>query len=370
MIKRTKCCICNNKLKNIYCLQNMPIKLFCSKEPNITMSNLSFSQCLECKTIQLDNLIPPNELYSESHNYTSVGKVWNNYFNLFCEKINPIITNKNVLEIGDPSGKIANTINSYNKWYIIEPNKNKKINFKENIEFIEGFFDENFSTNKKIDIIVHSHLFEHIYEPNVFLNKCYDILIENGEMFFGIPNIEYIAEKELCPFLGIFFEHTVFLNKSNVCYLLEKNGFEIIEIIDYLTHSILFHVKKTKNIKNQRLIIKDYYNSFLNTLNNYQSFINQCNEIILHNNKKVFLFGASYNTQFLLALGLNRKNISGILDNCEDKHYKYLYGYDLQIFNPQIIQNQECIIILKNGYYVNEIKEQILTLNKNTIVLC
>jgi SAM-dependent methyltransferase len=368
MIKRNICCICNKYLKNIYCLENMPIKLSCLDKPNNTSGNLSFSQCVTCKTIQLDSLISLNELYSESHNYTSVGKVWDGYFNLFCEKINSIVVDKNILEIGDPSGKIANRINSYNKWYIIEPNKNKTINFKSNIEFIEGFFDEKFSTDKQIDMIVHSHLFEHIYEPNIFLYKCYDILKENGQMFFGIPNIEYIADKELSPFLGIFFEHTFFLNKSNIKYLLEINGFEIIEIIDYQKHSILYHVKKS-NIQKQDLVIKDYYHSFFNTLNNYKIFINKCNEAILCSDKPVYLFGASYNTQFLLALGLNRNRISGIIDNCKEKEYKYLYGFDLQIFSTQIIKNQECIIILKNGYYVNEITEQILSINKNTFLL-
>jgi len=53
-------------------------------------------------------------------------------------------------------------------------------------------------------VIVHSHLFEHIYEPNLFLTKCYNLLDSDGEMFFGVPNIQNIADEQLCPFLGIF----------------------------------------------------------------------------------------------------------------------------------------------------------------------
>ena len=370
MIKRSKCTICNSNLTNLYSLQNMPIKLSCVENPELNTESISFAQCIFCNTIQLDNLIPLNILYSQSHNYTSVGKVWDGYFNLFCELFTPIVSNKIILEIGDPSGKIANRINGFDKWYIIEPNKNLNINFKENIEFIEEFFDNNFKTDKQIDIIVHSHLFEHIYEPNQFLIKCYELLTPNGEMFFGVPNMEYIGTNALCPFLGIFFEHTIFLNKQNITYLLASNGFDIINIYDYLSHSTLYHAKKiNKNNKINLLPFNNFQNLFTKTLDNYINFINKTNNVIIDSNLPVYIFGASYNSQIILALGLNQENIYGIVDNCVDKHNKYLYGYNLKIFSPYILKDTNSIVILKNGYYIEEIKSQILDINSNTIIL-
>uniref|UniRef100_A0A6C0K3F0 C-methyltransferase domain-containing protein n=1 Tax=viral metagenome TaxID=1070528 RepID=A0A6C0K3F0_9ZZZZ len=348
----------------------MPIKLSCTTNPNINdKSGLSFAQCSYCYTIQLDEMIPLSILYSESHNYTSVGKVWENYFNLFCMSIQDIVNNKNVLEIGDPSAKIATKLNNYNKWYIIEPNKNNNIILKNNIEFIEGFFDNNFHTDKKIDVIIHSHLFEHTYDPNNFLKKCNDVLVDNGEMFFGVPNMEYIATQEISPFLGVFFEHTIFLNKDNIRHLLRANGFDIIDIIDYENHSILFHARKNTTSLYGETIIHNFYDSFFITLNKYNEFVNTCNEIIKGADKKVYLFGASYNTQFLLALGLHEEKIDGILDNSTDKQNKYLYGYDLKIYSPEIIMNNDSIVILKNGYYCDEIKKQLLCINPNTIII-
>jgi hypothetical protein len=108
---------------------------------------------------------------------------------------------------------------------------------------------------------------------------------------------------------------------------------------------------------------------FFKTLNDYHFFINSCNEIIKSAENNVYVFGASYNTQFLLTLGLNLNKIKGILDNCKEKQNKYLYGYNLQIFSPEVIKNKECIIILKNGYYCEEIKIQLLSINPNTIIL-
>jgi len=82
------------------------------------------------------------------------------------------------------------------------------------------------------------------------------------------------------------------------------------------------------------------------------------------------VFGASYNTQMLFVLGLDLKNIKGILDNCKEKYNKYFYGYDLKIFEPlSILTKKDCIIIIKNGNYVDEIKTQILSINKNTEII-
>jgi 2-polyprenyl-3-methyl-5-hydroxy-6-metoxy-1,4-benzoquinol methylase len=372
-IFRNKCAICNNDLNFIYSLDDVPINLSCVDLDNIiyNFDKLSFSNCVECNTIQLNKLIPLNILYQNSHNTTSVGKTWENYFNLFKEKLQNVISNKIILEIGCPSGKIATKCNNYNKWYIVEPNKNNEISFNDKIIFIEKFFDNNFKLDEKVDIIVHSHLFEHIYSPNDFLKNCNELLNDGGEMIFGVPNMQYMVDNTL--FLGIFFEHTIFLNKENITYLLNNNGFEIIEIIDYENHSTIYHTKKNNAIKKELLInfkINNYYDNFFNLISEYNLFIEKCNIIINDNlNKDIYIFGASYNTQTLLFFGLN-KNIKGILDNCKEKQNKYFYGTKLKIYSPEILSsNDNAIVILKNGYYTNEIFLQIKKINYNIIVV-
>ncbi len=369
MERRNSCAICYSKLNNFFNV-NMPTKLCCTQNPICDMSSLSFAQCEVCNTIQLDHLVPLPILYSDSHNYNSVGQVWDKYFFRFVSLIENIIIDKNILEIGDPSGKIANRCENYKKWYIIEPNKNHKVNFNSKIEFIEKFFDDTFHTNHTIDVIIHSHLLEHIYDPNIFLKKCYNVLTDGGEMFFGVPNMEHICQNEIAPCLGIFFEHTIFLNVENISWLLNTHGFQITNCLHYESHSILFHVKKVSHFSILPISISNYNQLFFTTLHKYKTIVRDCNDYIEKNrNKSVYIFGASYNTQFLLSLGLNVDKIDGILDNCKDKHHCFLYGYNLQIFSPEIVKNRDCIIILKNGYYSNEIQSQLLSINNNIHIL-
>lgn len=376
-IARTECAICNNIIEKIFDLEHVPITLSCSASlENYNYAKLSFSKCKICNTIQLNKLIPLNILYEKSHNFTSVGKIWSEYFKCLVDKLQTNITDKNILEIGCPSGKLAMNNNNYNKWYIVDFNKNDSIKFNDKIHFIQGCFDKNFEINERIDVITHSHLFEHIYEPNDFLKKCYELLVDDGEMIFGIPNMKYLADNDLCLFLGIFFEHTIFMNKENVIYLLKKHGFEIVEIIDYLNHSTIYHVKKTKQLNtllniahSDELHITDYFQKFMSGINKYKLFIDDCNLIICNTNKPVYIFAASYNTQILLSMGIEIKYLKGILDNAKDKQNTYLYGFELLVYNPDVIINNDSIVILKNSFYGDEIKEQLLTLNPRTQIL-
>jgi SAM-dependent methyltransferase len=371
VINRNKCAICNkSNLENIFKIENIPVNLSCVEtNKKYKYSTLSFSICKNCNTIQLDKLIQLKILYGLSHNFTSVGKIWENYFKLLISNIQLLIRDKVILEIGDPSGKIATNCNYYKKWYIVEPNKNNTIEFNDKIIFIESFFDNNFALKDNVDIIIHSHLFEHIYEPNKFLKKCYEILNKNGEMIFGVPNMEFLANKSLCLFLGVFFEHTIFLNKENIIYLLEKNGFGIINILNYENHSLIFHAKKNKVNSIINIKINNYYEMFFTIIDEYKLFIKNCNTFIDNNSSKTFfLFGASYNSQFLLTLGLNGNKLKGILDNSKEKQNKYLYGTDLKIYSPDVLI-KDCVVILKNGYYVKEIYEQIKKIDEDIVII-
>jgi len=72
----------------------------------------------------------------------------------------------------------------------------------------------------------------------------------------------------------------------------------------------------------------------------------------------------------LLSLGINSNKIKGILDNSIEKQNKYFYGYDIFIYSPEILKNDnECFIILKNGCYTNEIIEQILNISVNIKII-
>lgn len=384
ILKRINCVICKNLLSNILRLNSIPYKLVCSDEPILNDNyDLSISKCSVCNTFQLDELIPLEILYSGSHNIESVGDLWKNYFINYTDKIKNIINNKTVLEVGCPSGKILKNINNFNKYILVDPNINHHIlnfnienyNFenKKNIILINKFFDNNFKFNEKIDIIINSHFFEHLYEPIIFLNKCFEILNDNGELFIGVPNMETIKNEYRGLFFGLSFEHTYFINEKNMKYLMESNGFEIINIFYYTNHSVFYHCKKINDFNNNLLVnninLDLDLESFYDNIDNYKKLIIHSNNLIENTDKKVYIFSASYTTQFILSLGLNINKIYGIIDNSKEKQNKYLFGFPLKIYSPDVLKDNDCIVILKNLFYSEEIKKQIISINPNTLII-
>lgn len=370
-MERKTCFVCNrSSVVHIYNLSNMPVKLICTPEPTGELNTLHFIQCQTCMTIQLGKLIPPEVLYSDSHNTISVGNVWKKYFECFRYILEPIVYQKTVLEIGDPSAKLATIVPSYTNWTIIEPNKNPNIILPPNVYFIQSFFDTTIE-HTLVDVIVHSHVFEHIYDCESFLKTCYRLLKPNGKMVFGIPNMEYIAEKELAPCLGIFFEHTVFLSRASVTYLLETSGFRIDEIHLYDDHSFIFETTKTQPQFYPIPVFPDMYTQFLSSIQTYSQYIAECNIYIQsHPNKTYYIFGVSYNTQYLLTIQGGIQHIIGILDNSTDKQWKNMYGTKYIVFPPERIANEtEPVVFLKNGFYTYEILCQLKHLNANCIVM-
>lgn len=195
-------------------------------------------------------------------------------------------------------------------------------------------------------------------------------------MFFAIPNMEYIRHKELSPFYGLFFEHTIFYNTDNVSWLLQQMGFNILNISLFENHSLLFHVKCAADNENLYLgvpppqIVSDP--PFSNSVTSCFSYIDHVHNILstLESDIPIYIFGACYNTQVLMAMGLNAESITGVLDNSREKQGKYLFGMNQQVYDPNILRDHpKCAVILKNGYYYDEVKEQLLQIQPNTIIL-
>ena len=84
--------------------------------------------------------------------------------------------------------------------------------------------------------------------------------------------------------------------------------------------------------------------------------------------KQIYVFGANSSTQLLLKKLKHKQNIICILDNATIKENKFLYGFDYVVKKPEILQSinnpEESYILIFTGTYMDEIKEQLLQINK------
>jgi len=366
---RNNCVLCTGEVSTLFAF-DMPV--FMGVNKNSTRgdtSTMSFKVCNACGEVQIGELLDLAVLYQSNHNIGVVGTTWKQHYVELAEFIAEAVQDKIVLEISDPSAKIAKLSKNFKHWYIVEPNPEK--NEVKNVEFINGFFDEDFNKIEDVDVIVHSHLLEHIHDPNSFFQKCSKLLKENGMMIISVPDMEYLLHREYSPNNILHFEHTYYLNYQVLELLASSNEFEIIESKRYSNHSIFYKLKKNSNTTKAPLRL-DVADSFKLCYRRHTDAIENITKTVQeYSNHNVYLFGAHVSSQFYLYNGLNRISIKSIIDNDTNKQEHTLYGTTLKVESPNtIVGDEKCIVICSHiGIYYEEVVKQLLQLNKNIIIL-
>lgn len=360
----------NGEVEELSSIKKFPVFIGATDDPIETdiFIDLTFDICKSTGMIQLRNLVDPSIVYSKFHS-EAIGEVWEKHHILLAQLISKYSTNKNIFEIGGSDSRLAlKCINNVESWTIMEPNLKTKI-YNPKLKYIEDFFD--YSSYAKYNqnnynMIVHSHVLEHSFHPASMMS-CITGFLKNGDYhIFSIPNLyAYLKNKFVNT---INFEHTIFLTEDYVDSILSGYGFEIIEKKYYEEHSIMYVTKKTEETKWIGPVEKydEYKEMYLEFINYYKNFVKDLNIKLQTTTKNVYLFGGHVFSQYLIALGLDISKIICILDNSELKRNKRLYGTSLTIKSPSdIVLDENSLIILKVGQYKNEIKSQLLNINKN-----
>jgi hypothetical protein len=366
---RNSCVLCKGNINNIFKF-NMPVYMGISEDNTENyIEKMKFGRCSTCGEVQLQSLIDIKILYQRNHNNGVIGEIWTNHYKEFAKFIKNDIKNKLILEISDPSAKIAKLSSGFKYWKIIEPNP-EEIQI-ENVKFQKEFFNEN-TIKENIDVLVHSHLLEHMYEPIEFMKLCNTHLRKDGLMIFSIPNLEYILESGYSPNNVLHFEHTYYINEKVIKHLAESSGFLIINKFHYGNHSIFYKMKKVSSVfdKVPKIELTNLSQKFKKCLSIHIKSIENINKE-LNKFDNVYIFGSHVSTQFYLSKGIDENKLKGTLDNSPNKIGKLLYGSNLRTYNPMIIQslNNCAIICSHSGIYYDEIVKQLKEINNNITIL-
>lgn len=389
------CVICYHpNLTTIYKLDDFPISMATVpvdySEP-YEVESLDYCTCNACGQLQIRNKIPLYKLYALNHNTEIVGRTWQEHFEAFAKFLKLNNVHKNVLEIGDPSAKIAQIYcKQVRNWDIIEPNPARR-NFN-NVHFIKGFFSNRSPDleGRVYDTVVHSHVLEHAYDLVSFLNDCKFFLRRpNGKVVFSVPNMDAILEDSIFPVNTVNFEHTTFLGIDLIRYIVIAAGLEIDKIQEFGRHSYFVSCRfsTTRNYeappieKNQAILRK--FND------NNERCIRYITDVVVPrvrdtqlmnrlpwlDHRTIYLYGAHIKSTFIwnyLKLFGCSSAIHGILDNSTAKQGQKLYGIqhpteEIVIQSPEVIRDDKNPLILVShmGLYAEEIKNQLRKINPN-----
>lgn len=359
-------------LEDLHSLPNFPVFMGSVEHDHADdlVADMSWSISRDSGLIQLKKLLPLAVLYQTQTTTSAVGAIWMAHHKAFAEFISKYAPSS-VLEFGGAHGILAKEYQKFGTipWAILEPNPSPIDGC--NAKFIKGFFDDKFKFEEPFDMVIHSHVFEHLYEPDLFMNHVAGFVGEQKYMIFSLPHLSAWLGKKFTNCIN--FEHSVFLTEPYVDYLLAKHGFRLLAKEYFMEdHSIFYVAVRDSSVKPTELPRELYdYNKklYMEFVRYHEELIADLNQYVSKTTRPVYLFGAHVFAQYLIAFGLDTAKIVSLLDNDPRKQNKRLYGTNLMVSSPKVLQDIENpAVILKAGIYNEEIKADILTNINSSVV--
>lgn len=354
-----KCIVCGEELSGepLIKFDNMP-----SSAQNIPNKNelshdkgiqLNLCQCMKCGLVQFDCM--PVDYYKDvirSGGYsTTMTELRRRQYSYLIDKYN--LKGKKFLEVGCGQGEFLNVLTEFpveaygieNKKDLVELAREKGLNVKNR-------FMENEDTKIEcapFDVFLSFNFLEHQPNPNDMLKGIYNNLSDNGMGLITVPSFEYILEND--GYYELIRDHIAYFTFDTITFLLEKNGFIVLEqeMINRDTLSLI--VKKREKIDITK--ITRSYSDIIMQINEYVDYLRK-------DNKHVAIWGASHQGFTIASTANLNKKIDFIIDSAPFKQGKYAPSSHIPIISPEDAKkkNIDSIIIIAPGY-VKEIADTI-----------
>ena len=318
-------------------------------------------------------IIDSSLVYLENHNEV-VGETWIKHHELFGEFVVKHAKGNFVYEIGGAHGMAsvaARKRNNNLQWLIQDINP---IPVEEYVgEIIAGEFNsQTLIKPGKYQTIMHSHTLEHVHNQLEFLHTINKNIEFGARHIFSWPNMDEMLSKRNLSFLN--FEHTKFLPLDRVLSMLTISGFSPVEISYFGDHSIFIATEKISNGNSLEIksnVRMSEFDAYCQSLLDQVKYLNSQTKDFAG---PIYLFGAHIFTQMLIAAGLDISKINTILDNAHHKTSKRLYGTNLEVqlpfvIEPKSIGTNPILIIAVVGEYFSEIETQLKAINHNATVI-
>jgi 2-polyprenyl-3-methyl-5-hydroxy-6-metoxy-1,4-benzoquinol methylase len=227
----------------------------CDRSPNpevFTKFDLSYRLCGGCETIYVSPRPTPallNHYYASSENYA----YWNEHvfpasetarrekiFRPRAERVAQICDAQKVprgtlLEVGAGFGTFCEEmrrLKRFTRLLAVEPTPDLASTCrKRGLEVIEARVEDIDPKQLHIDVVASFEVIEHLFAPTEFVSACHHALPPGGLIILTCPNgkgFEVATLRELSSTVDT--EHLNYFNPRSLGSLLERHGFEILEV--------------------------------------------------------------------------------------------------------------------------------------------
>jgi SAM-dependent methyltransferase len=381
---KKECRLCESKkLKRVLELNPTPIgdDYKKKKTKNEAHYDLNLNLCLNCKFVQLSNVLDSKTVYGDYLYVTNTSVGLPEHFEKFIDfliKKKFLTVNSKVLEVGCNDGTLLRKINSKRRLVLgIDPAKKLIRNLKNKFEIIGQ--DYNYLLSKKIknkygdfNLIIANNVIANIDNLNDIFLSLKNNLAEDGFFVMETFSLYGILKNNL--FDNIYHEHISYFTVNNFKRFAKRYNLSLVSAIPLKVKggSIRFIFKKTRKkilldkitknyVLKEKYLLKNLFKYFQKLQLKNRKNIQTIHNFIRNNCKshKISAYGASVgSTTFLYYYKLN-KYIDFIYDDEKLRHDLYSPGSNLKVLSPRMIEKNtpKYIIILAWRYSENIIKK-------------
>ena len=312
-------------------------------------SDLNLFQCSSCGLVQLSE--KPVSYYKEVIRASSFSdemkKFRGEQFLSWVDKYN--LKGKSILEVGCGRGEYLSILKQteVSLAHGIEYSKESVSScINSELSVTKGFFgDENFVLPKqKYDGFICLNFIEHWPNPNKVLAHLKKNLSEDAIGIIEVPNFDMILKQGL--YSEFISDHLFYFTKDTLTFMLNYNGFEVIECSviwhDYILSAV---VRKRKRIdlsllKSRKLNVETELNSFIDKFEK----------------KEVAIWGAGHQSLAVMSLAKLENKIRYVVDSAPFKQGKYTPATHFPIVAPiELVNNPVKAVIIIAASYSNEV---------------
>jgi len=386
-----KCRVCHStELAPLYTLGNLYVSNFVEKPGDGIKAPLEMIMCEHCKLVQLRDTAPQEILYSRFYWYRSgvtdtMKKALRNITQDIENRI-PLKEGDIVLDIGSNDGTMLRTFEVPGIIKVgVEPASNLAEEGAKGLDyFINDFWSiENYNKvvplahrssesegGKKAKVITAIGMFYDMEDPNQFIADAAKALEDDGVFIAQLMCLKNMLDTNDVG--NICHEHLEFYSLASLEFLLEKNGFELIDIEHNLVNGGSYRVycglkngnppkmpNGTEHIAHFRkeeegIDTKQVHIDFHNRIEEYKK---QCVDFIkaeVARGKRVWVYGASTKGNTILQYyGLGPSLIEAASERSPEKWGKFTVGTGIPIVSEDEARkaNPDYFLVLPYAFF-------------------
>lgn len=337
MLKNNKCRLCHSTtLQEVIDFGGQPIgrHLLSSVKEKYLLYPIVLMRCASCSFLQLRDCIDPKLIYTQN----AVPSAWKNqpHLDRIVELIlgrDGISEESSVLEIG------SNDCSFLSKLYNTTPLKKLvgvDLNIESNSQYIKELKSEfnvaaaDFLVDRynKFDVVICRHTLEHIENLQEFGGALMRVCHRNTFVFLEVPDFDF--NLTLSDYSGIWEEHCNYFTLLTLSRYLSRFGFEILynEKFNYSGQSMLVCARYTGC---HEQLLCDYPDKVSAFQNNWPQYKKRLKIKLASLRKPLCVYGCGARSTSLINLANLNIHIDYLIDDQEEKQFKYLPGTKLQI---------------------------------------